>query len=962
MGQSRYWRAEDRSKYLQHYGRGFLDGANPGSGRYRYGSGKYAYQRSNDIRATVKKLQDAGMTETQIVKHLGLKSTFQLRAMKAIQKAEVRRNQEDFARKLKEKGMSTTAIAERMFGDKKKESYVRLLLDDALKERNAVLKGTTDMLKQELEEHPYLDVGLGSNIRMGITETKLKTALATLEEEGGYKVRSIQVEQAGTAPGQKTTIKVLTKDDVPTKEIYDNMDQIHVPKTHSEDGGDTFDKIEPIKSIDSSRVMVNYAETGGTDKDGVMEIRRGCADLDLGAAHYAQVRIGVDGTHYLKGMAVYADDTSNWPAGVDIKFNTNKHEGTPMLGEKDHSVLKPMKADADNPFGATIRTDDELILVQRHYTDQNGNRQLSALNVVNEEGNWASWSKTIASQMLDKQPASLAKQQLDLTYGIQKANFDEIMSLTNPTVKRKLLEDFADRCDAAAVDLKAHGFPGQASHVILPINSLKDNQIYAPQYENGTEVVLIRYPHAGIFEIPRLTVNNNNAEGKATLGKSIDGVGINSHVAQHLSGADFDGDTVLVIPDNQGRIQTQKYLEELKNFEPKEAYRGYEGMKKMTEQEKGREMGVVTNLITDMSMQKAPVQDMVKAVKHSMVVIDAYKHGLDWRRSEKENDIEELKAKYQRHEDGTYGGASSLFSRASSETTVFARKELSPDPVTGKRRYLYTDEYYLKGKLKGVTKKDGGEVNLYEDKKAGKLYYLKKDEATGKNSKIYVNEDQVTVKKVKRTQSSTKMAEAEDATTLISAANTPVERYYAAYANNMKALANQARKEMLITGNLKYDPTAAKTYKAEVESLERKLRKAEANAPLERQAQIMTNVEMKSRIKANPDMSKDDIKKMKGRVLQKSRIRCGAVKERVDFTDNEWKAIQAGAVHDSFLRKLLNNADMKTVKVKAMPRTSTGLTSGKLARAESMKARGYTLSEIADALGVSKSTVENALK
>ena len=68
--------------------------------------------------------------------------------------------------------------------------------------------------------------------------------------------------------------------------------------------------------------------------------------------------------------------------------------------------------------------------------------------------------------------------------------------------------------------------------------------------ENGERVVLIRHPHGGTFEIPELTVNNKNPDARKIVGtiKSQDAIGIHHKVAEHLSGADFDGDTVLVIP------------------------------------------------------------------------------------------------------------------------------------------------------------------------------------------------------------------------------------------------------------------------------------------------------------------------------------------------------------------------------------------------------------------------------
>ena len=42
--------------------------------------------------------------------------------------------------------------------------------------------------------------------------------------------------------------------------------------------------------------------------------------------------------------------------------------------------------------------------------------------------------------------------------------------------------------------------------LLQKIPSMKENEVYAPNYKNGEQVALIRYPHAGTFEIPILTV------------------------------------------------------------------------------------------------------------------------------------------------------------------------------------------------------------------------------------------------------------------------------------------------------------------------------------------------------------------------------------------------------------------------------------------------------------------------
>ena len=93
----------------------------------------------------------------------------------------------------------------------------------------------------------------------------------------------------------------------------------------------------------------------------------------------------------------------------------------------------------------------------------------------------------------------------------------------------------------------------------------------------------------------------------------------------------------------------------------------------MKEQTKQTEMGKISNLITDMTLKGASDDEIERAVKHSMVVIDAVKHHLDYKQSYIDNNIDELKAIYQAKPTGRNGGASTLISRASS--TVYQYQE-----------------------------------------------------------------------------------------------------------------------------------------------------------------------------------------------------------------------------------------------------------------------------------------------
>ena len=868
------------------------------SGRYPWGSGENPYQHEAWF-DNYFKLKEKGMSETDIAKALGM-STTQLRAKKSIEKAQERAALVAEAVRLKDQGMNNSEIGRQMGLN---ESSVRNLLNPTLQERSDKTRVAADVLKKNVNEKGYIDIGPGTELDLGVSPTRMKTAVAMLKEEG-YTVHYIQVEQLGT--GHKTTITVLAPPDTEYKEVYNNKDKIKTITDYIQDDGKTVRGLLPPESLSSDRIKIKYAEEGGTDKDGVIELRRGVEDISLGNSQYAQVRIAVDGTHYLKGMAMYSDDI---PDGVDVVFNTNKHEGTPK-----EKVFKELKNDPDNPFGATIKANG-----QREYIGEDGEKHLSVINKVNEEGDWSEWSKTLASQMLSKQPVGLAKKQLDLAYAEKKDEYDEIKNLTNPAVKKVLLESFADDCDASAVHLKAAALPRQASHVILPFPDMKENEIYAPNYKNGESVVLIRYPHGGTFEIPELVVNNKQKTADSLIHNATDAVGINSKVAERLSGADFDGDTVLVIPTSKTKIKTSSPLKDLKDFDPKEAYPGYEGMPKMKSQTKQTEMGKVSNLITDMTLKGATEDEIARAVKHSMVVIDAEKHNLNYKQSYVDNGIAELKKKYQGSEDG---GASTLISKAKSQVRVPQRKDrYDIDPDTGKKIPIETGETYTK---------------------------------TTKNKKGEIQE-----KVVVRTQVSTKMAETDDAYSLSS--GTRMENVYADYANNMKALGNAARKEMVATKSTSYSPSAKKAYAEEVDSLNSKLIVAKKNAPRERQAQLIANVVVQNKKKDNPDMDNDTEKKIKSQALAAARARTGASKQRVDITDREWEAIQSGAVSHNKTMEILRNADLDKVKKMATPKTSNTISAAKISRIKAMSASGYSTSEIAQAVGISTSTVTKTL-
>jgi DNA-binding CsgD family transcriptional regulator len=843
------------------------------------------------------------MSEKEIADALSM-STTQLRVQKSIAKNQLRADNVATARGLQKKGYNTSEIA-RMMGYNN-ESSVRSLLKESTEIKSHETQATADFLKSQIDSKGMIDVGSGVEKELNVTRTKLDQAIAILQNEG-YELYGGRIPQV-TNPNQQTTLKVLCPPGTEHKEIF-NYDQIHnVGEEYiSHDDGETFEKFHYPASLDSNRVAIRYAEEGGLAKDGLVEIRRGVEDVSLGDSHYSQVRILVDGTHYIKGMAVYSDDL---PDGVDVLFNTNKKEGTPMCGDdKNNTVFKKIKDDPENPFGSAIK----IVGGQSYYTDENGDKQLRVINKRADEGDWEDWSKKLPSQFLAKQNIQLVRQQLKLTASDKEAELAEIESLTNPTVKKALLKSFATDCDAAAVHLKAAALPRQRYQVIIPMTTLKDGEIYAPNFNDGEKVALVRFPHGGTFEIPILTVNNKSKEGRKVLSSNpSDAVGISSKTAEQLSGADFDGDTVLVIPTNSKvKITAKKGLKELEGFDPKIEYPAREGMKVMTNTQK--EMGVISNLITDMTVKGAEDDELARAVKHSMVVIDAEKHHLDYTRSYEENGITALKKRYQTHKDDPdkYGGASTLLSLAKSEQRV-PKTQGQPkiDPDTGELVYKRVKETYI-----------------------------------DKNGKEQV-----------RTIKSTKMAEAKDAYTLSTGTN--VENAYAEYANKMKALANKARKELVNTENIKYSPTANKEYAEEVASLNAKLNVAAKNAPRERQAQILATSKINALKKSNPDMTKDELKKKSNQALVSARNSVGAKRSLIDISDSEWKAIQSGAITETKLKEIIRYTNIDSLKEKSLPKTSkVTISSAQVANMKAMSKAGYTNAQIAERYGVSTSTV-----
>lgn len=870
--------------YLEHQGTPH-QGSVPHSGRYAWGSGENSYQRATSWSDTVAKYRKTGLTDTQIATKLGI-TTSEFRARNTIANQTIRLKNQSMIMELHEKGLGPTEISHRTGIP---ESSVRMNLNEQVRHNVNRMESVKNDLKELIKENPYLDVGLGSAQQLGIKENTLKRAVQQLEAEG-YHMHKVYVKNA-TNDDHWVEMKVLTKESNPDI-VREHKHEIVPPNLYKSEDGTTKLGLRPIEHIDWKRVNIRYDEQGGTDKDGVMELRPGVKDLDLGGSRYAQVRIGVGGTHYLKGMAVYGDP-KDFPKGVDVIFNTNKKQGTPK-----ESVLKKLKDDPDNPFGAQIKA----------------NGQKGAINKVNEEGDWGTWSKTLSSQFVSKQPPALVKGRIQTTYDKLQKEFNEINSLTNPVIKKALMQDFADGLTTKRHNLKLTGFDRMKGQVILPLSGIKANEIYAPNFKNGEKVVLVRYPHGGIFELPELTVNNKLEKGPAKFMKGAkDAVGIDSSVASKLSGADFDGDTVMVIPNNKNGIKTSRSLKELKNFDTNKYYSTDPKVLKRDSKgnwpEKQRKMGEVSNLITDMTLKGASQSEIARAVKHSMVVIDAEKHNLDYKRSERENDIPSLKKKYQEHYDVISGkiknGASTLISRSKTEHRTL--------------------EYWEKART---------------------------PEELAANPKL-----KPTIKKSKTVSTDHVVEMVKDAKTLGS--GTPIENMYGDYINALGKMRAKANKVVESTPNMTMNKEAKLQYKSQVESLQNKLNLALSNSPRERQAQLIANKVIAE--KRDPNMQKDQLKKLKQQAIAAARVRTGAdgASSRITIEPDEWKAIQSGAVSTKMLTDIIRFSDSDRLKQLATPKKEDSISLSTANRAKGMLKNGRTYAEVAEALGVSVSTVQN---
>lgn len=981
---------EEQNDILVHHGLGHDDDPpGRGSGRWPWGGGDKPFQRPKDFLEAVKRLEAMGKTPKEIAASVGIfsrdsrrkyeGSPSRLKIAIRIAQHEEKLKLIKQARELSEKHIGATEGA-KILGLKNESSF-RSLLKEGSETMSKSARETADSLKAIIDKEGPKFVGEGVSYQLNITEDRFKEALEILYFDG-YEILPGRIKQPNN-PKHATTVTVLAPPGTPPSVAYDPTKYSFIGDNYiSHDGVNIEKGFQYPTSLDSSRLMVRYPKDGGAVKDGLVELRPGVKDIDLGeGVHYSQVRILVDGTHYIKGMAVYGDP-KDFPPGIDLIFNTSKPDGTPLKNPDPNGkqVLKNIGKDPNNPFESAIKEHGG----QMYWEDDKGEKHLSLINKRADEGDWMQWSKKFPAQFLSKQPIEFINRQLGVSKKESREELDNILALTNDNVKKLLLDKFANTADTKAADLSATSSTGTMYQVLLPINSLGDNEVYAPNFKHGETISLIRFPLAGVFEIATVIVNNNNPDGDRMITKDAkDAIGVNAKTLKKMSGADTDGDTALVIPHRNGIVvDSAPSLPGLENFDIEMEYGDHEGnihMKKGRQQQ--NQMGRVTNLIADMGILGGTIPDYEKATKHSMVVIDAVKHGYDWKKSEINNEIDLLKRTYQKKKavitsNRDYGGASTLITRAGADKRIqgeIKEGEYRYDPKTGKNRLVRIDpetgkqlwriedepyRFYMDPNDRDENGKKIKEADRRMFKTSDPNIYRSKD-----GTKLLPKDQLVLSKEYHKSDSRPAMFFVDDAKELLSVARHPIEMAYADYANYMKSLANEARKATLNLSPIIYSPQANRTYITEVDSLNKKYVELEKRKPIEAEALAEADTMIKGWYAENPGATSEQQGKAKQRLISYCRQKRGLIggENTLEITPKEWEAIQAGAISSTRLNKLLTRADVSVIQQYAMPR-GRGLTPTQKTRILNMKANGASNGAIAEALEISVTTVNNFLK
>lgn len=190
------------------------------------------------------------------------------------------------------------------------------------------------------------------------------------------------------------------------------------------------------------------------------------------------------------------------------------------------------------------------------------------------------------------------------------------------------------------------------------------------------------------------------------------------------------------------------------------------------------------------------------------------------------------------------------------------------------------------------------------------------------------------------------------------------EIIYATYANNLKALGNEARKKSILASKeITYNKALAKEYEDEIKSIDAKLKDQRKYAPRERQAQRQASYVVRCKIDQNggwDSVEKEDRDKIAQQAIAAQRAKYDSKRQMITLTKREWEAVEKGALRKSMVQDLIKNLDSDYLKEHVMPKSDSNIPANKLSRMKAMLKNGYTIKEVADQLNVSIYAVEKA--
>ena len=241
---------------------------------------KNHFQSQGFVLISIPDIREEGRTETQIANELGLTTTQLRNAITYARKEEREYNREQVAG-MKEAGLSNVEIGQRLGIS---EGTVRNYISD-----NKSSKATSEQqldniekaLSDSLKQTGHLDVGVGVERQLGVSRTKFNAVVNQMVENGDLYIHNIQIQRLND-PTKYTIVKVLSTEPDYLKVLKDSTNIGNLEYFSDDKALESAKRFETPQMVDLNRIKIRYQEDGGADLDGLIEIRKGTEDLDLG--------------------------------------------------------------------------------------------------------------------------------------------------------------------------------------------------------------------------------------------------------------------------------------------------------------------------------------------------------------------------------------------------------------------------------------------------------------------------------------------------------------------------------------------------------------------------------------------------------------------------------------------------------------------------------------------------------